>query len=261
MEESVNNKDFLKTLSRGLSLIKSFDKETPRMTLSEVAKKNNMSRASARRFVLTLETLGYLMRVGDYFQLTANILNIGHQYLENLNFIEVITPFMRDVSQKLGKACSASILNGTDIVYVARIPSQQQILSVNLNIGSHLPAFCTSMGRVMLASLSEEELELYFKQSEIKQYTDKTITDTHQLKTIIKKVKKDGYSIVNQELEKSLRAIAVPIRNNRGQVLCAMNVGIPVGQVKMNEIISYYLPVIKAAAKQAERGLAHHPML
>jgi IclR family pca regulon transcriptional regulator len=258
MVQGINNKDFLKTLSRGLSLIKSFDRETPKMTLTEVAKKNHMSRASARRFVLTLESLGYLERIEDYFQLTPNILDIGKHYLENLNFIEIITPFMREVSQKVGKACSASILNGMDIVYIARIPSQQQILSVNLNIGSHLPAYCTSMGRIMLSDLSEGDLELYLKKAALTSYTDKTIVDPDQLRQVIRKVKKEGYSLVNQELEKSLRAIAVPVRNNSGRVICAINVGIPVGQVKMDEVISNYLPVLKAAAKKAEKGLTYH---
>lgn len=258
MEELPNSKDFLKTLSRGLSLIRSFDFENPKMTLSEVARKNNMSRASARRFVLTLESLGYLVRSGDYFQLTANILDIGYNYLQNLNFIEIITPYMREVSQNLGKACSASILNGTDIVYVARIPSQQQILSVNLNIGSHLPAYCTSMGRIMLADLSKEDLEEYFQMAQLKNYTDKTVTDPEKLRHIILKVKKDGYSIVNQELEKSLQAIAVPVHNNEGHVICSMNVGMPVGQVNMNQVMSEYLPVLKTAAQKAEKALIHH---
>jgi IclR family pca regulon transcriptional regulator len=261
MVEYSNNKDFLKTLSRGLTLIKSFDKENPKMTLSEVATRNSMSRASARRFVLTLESLGYLLRVGDYFQLTANILDIGHHFLENLNFIEIITPFMREVSHILGKACSASILNGTDIVYVARIPSQQQILSVNLNIGSHLPAYCTSMGRILLADLSDEELEDYFRKAQLKSYTDRTVIDTEKLRQIILKVKKDGYSLVNQELEKSLRAIAVPVRNSSGRVICSINVGIPVGQVKLSEITSDYLPVLIAAADKSEKGLVHHSVI
>ena len=259
MLDRENNKDFLKTLARGLDLIKSFDHDTPKMTLSEVARKNAMSRASARRFVLTLENLGYLIKVGDGFQLSVNILDLSSQYLLNLDFIQVITPFMREVSQKLGKACSAGILNGPDIVYVARIPSQQQILSVNLNIGSNLPAFCTSMGRVLLADLSDADLDEYLRKVELHSYTEKTVKDISQLAKIILQVRQDGFSIVDQELEMSLRAIAVPVHNNFGKVVCAMNVGVPVGQVKMNEVISTYLPVIKEAAEKAEQSLLHHP--
>jgi IclR family pca regulon transcriptional regulator len=259
MKEATNSKDFLKTLDRGLAVINAFDGDTPRMTLSEVARKTNMSRASARRFLLTLEHLGYILKIDDSFQLTAKILEIGHQYLSNLNFIEVITPFMREVSRKLYKACSASILHETEIVYVARIPSQYQILSVNLNIGSRLPAYCTSMGRILLTKLNAKELDAYFLKAELVKHTSHTITDTGRLKEVIARVAKDGHCIVNQELEENLCSVAVPVRNLEGKVLCALNVGMPVGQVKKREILSDYLPALKEAAASAERILAHHP--
>jgi len=258
MTEPGNNKDFLKTLDRGLAVIKSFDGDTPRMTLSQVAHKTSMSRASARRFLLTLENLGYVIKVDGGFQLTARILEIGHQFLSNLNFIEVITPFMREVSRKLYKACSASILNDSDIVYVARIPSQHQILSVNLNIGSRLPAYCTSMGRILLGNLAEEELEMHLDNTDLNSYTPFTITDKQKLIGLIQLAKKEGYCIVNQELEENLCAIAVPVRNKDGTVLCAINVGMPVGQVKMKEIKATYLPALKEAAAKSEVILAHH---
>jgi len=253
-----NKKDFLKTLDRGIAVIKSFDGDTPRMTLSEVARKNNMSRASARRFLLTLQNLGYVIKVDESFQLTAKILEVGHHFLSNLNFIEVITPFLREASRKLYKACSASILNETEIVYIARIPSQHQILSVNLNIGSRLPAYCTSMGRVLLGNMTEDELDTYFHHAELISHTPHTITDIKKLLELIKQVRIDGYSIVNQELEENLCSVAVPIRNQQGQVLCAINVGMPVGQLKIREIKTEYLPVLQEAASKAEVILAHH---
>jgi len=257
MTESGNNKDFLKTLDRGLAVIKSFDGDTPRMTPSEVAYKNSMSRASARRFLLTLQSLGYVIKVDDSFQLTAKILEVGHQFLSNLNFIEVITPFMREASRKLYKACSASILNETDIVYIARIPSQHQILSVNLNIGSRLPAYCTSMGRILLGNLSAPELDAYFNQADLLSHTPHTVTDVKKLLKLIKQARTDGYCIVNQELEENLCSVAVPICNKQGKVLCAINVGMPVGQLKIEEITSEYLPVLQEAASRAEAILAH----
>lgn len=257
MSEPINNKDFLKTLSRGLSVIKSFDKENSKMSLSEVARKNNMSRASARRFLLTLQNLGYIIKDKDQFSLSAKILELGHQYLNNLDFIEVILPLMREVSRDLGKACSAAVLDGHDIVYIARIPSQHQILSVNLNVGSRLPAFCTSMGRVLLAKMSDSDLEYFLQQSELKAYTSKTITDPSKLLSVIRKANTEGYSFVDQELEESLRSLSIPVHNRNGNVVCAINVGMPVGQVESEEIISAYLPVLKQAAKKAELALAH----
>ena len=255
---TANDKDFLKTLDRGLAIIKSFDADTPRMTLSEVARKNSMSRASARRFLLTLQSLGYVIKVDDSFQLTAKILEVGHQFLNNLNFIEVITPFMREASRLLYRACSASILNETDIIYIARIPSQHQILSVNLNIGSRLPAYCTSMGRVLLGNLSAQELDTYFKQAELISHTPHTITDVKRLLSLINLARKEGYCFVNQELEENLCSVAVPIRNQEGKVLCAINVGMPVGQLKIREIKSDILPVLQEAASRAEAILVHH---
>ena len=258
MTASGKNKDFLKTLDRGLAVIKSFDADSPRMTLSELARKNNMSRASARRFLLTLQSLGYVIKVDDSFQLTAKILEVGHKFLSNLNFIEVITPFMREASRLLYKACSASILNETDIVYIARIPSQHQILSVNLNIGSRLPAYCTSMGRILLGNLSAPDLDAYFNQAELLSHTPHTITDVKKLLKLIKQARTDGYCIVNQELEENLSSVAVPICNKQGKVLCAINVGMPVGQLKIREIKSDILPVLVEAASKAEAILAHH---
>jgi len=251
-----HSKDFLKTLDKGMMVIKSFDSESPRMTLTQVASKTKMSRASARRFLLTLQDLGYVIKVDDSFQLTAKILEIGHQYLSNLNFIEVITPFMREVSRKLFKACSASILNDTDIVYVARIPSQHQILSVNLNIGSRLPAYCTSMGRVLLGNLNEEELNLHFEQAHLISHTTHTVTEVGKLRKLVSLVREDGYCIVNQELEENLCSVAVPVRNQQGQILCAINVGMPVGKLKVRDITQDYLPVLQEAASKAETILA-----
>jgi IclR family pca regulon transcriptional regulator len=258
MTESGNNKDFLKTLDRGLAVIKSFDIDTPRMTLSQVARKNSMSRASARRILLTLQSLGYVIKVDDIFQLTAKILEVGHQFLSNLNFIEVITPFMREASRLLYKACSASILNETEIVYIARIPSQHQILSVNLNIGSRLPAYCTSMGRVLLGNMTGKELDTYFKHADLISHTPHTVTDINKLQKLIKQVRIDGYSIVNQELEENLCSVAVPICNKQRKVLCSINVGMPVGQLKIEEIKTEYLPVLQEAASRAEAILVHH---
>jgi len=261
MESTNNNKDkdFLKTLARGIDLIKSFDMGNPGMTLTEVANRNDMSRASARRFLLTLKRLGFIMQAGTRFQLTAKILDIGSQYLANLDFIEVITPFMREVSQKLGKACSATVLDGVDIVYVARIPSKQQILSVNLHIGSRLPAYCTSMGRVLLASLSEPELDNYFNKAELKSLTQQTVTNEIKLRENLKRVKLDGYAVVDQELEDGLRSIAIPVYNGKGNVLCAINVGLQVGRLAMKEAVSNCLPVLKNAVEKAEEALSHHP--
>ena len=172
--------------------------------------------------------------------------------------IEVITPFMREASRLLYKACSASILNETEIVYIARIPSQHQILSVNLNVGSRLPAYCTSMGRVLLGNMTGKELDTYFKHADLISHTPHTVTDIKKLHKLIKQTRIDGYSIVNQELEENLCSVAVPICNKQRKVLCSINVGMPVSQLKIEEITTEILPVLQEAASRAEAILAHH---
>ena len=167
------------------------------------------------------------------------------------------TPLSEE-SRKLYKACSASILNESDVVYVARIPSQHQILSVNLSIGSRLPAYCTSMGRVLLGNLSEDELDLHLSEAELLSHTKHTITDIPTLREIIVQARIQGYCIVNQELEESLCSVAVPVHNRQGKVLCAINVGMSVGQLKIGDVTKEYLPVLKEAASRAESILAHH---
>jgi len=255
---SSEDKDFLKTLDRGLAVIKSFDSETPSMTLTKVARKNGMSRASARRFLKTLSRLGYVLQVGNTYQLTARILDIAYCYLNNLDFLDVITPIMREVNRKLGKACSIAVLDGEDVVYIARAHATQKILSVNLQVGSRLPAFCTSMGRVLLATLPENRREEFLRDAKLKAYTAHTITDPDRLRELLHQVKQDGYAIVDQELEESLCAMAIPIHNRAGIVVCAMNVGLPASQIAIGDLIDTHLPVLKDAAQKAEQLLAHH---
>ncbi len=254
----IHDKDFLKTLARGLALITSFEPQHSAMTVAEVARKNRMSRASARRFLLTLKHLGYVIQVDDRFQLTAKILGLGYLSLASLDFIESITPFMKEVTQKLERSCSAAVLEEGDIVYVARIPYQRNIISVNLQIGSRLPAYATSMGRVLLAELSDEELDRYLAESEFEKLAPHTVTDPEQLKNIILKARRDGYALAEQQLELSLRSLAIPIRNRHGTVLCAINVSMPAETIVAEEAIGSYLPVLRKTAARIEQVLAGH---
>ena len=146
------DKEFLSTFARGLEVIRSFDTETPSMTLSAVAEKNSLSRAAARRFLLTLQKLGYVSQDDKKFGLTAKVLELGYSYLASLDFSETVTPIMEEVSYQLGESCSALVLDGVDIVYVARIP-RRGLIPLNLQIGARLPAYATSGGRVLMAAL------------------------------------------------------------------------------------------------------------
>ncbi len=239
-DASVSEKDYLKTLAKGLELIKSFDSVAP-MTLSEVAKVNNLSRAAARRHLHTLRQLGYMIQSGDRFLLTPKILDIGHSYLSSLSFTGVLTPFLNDLSHKLKRPCSAAILDRNEIVYVLHI-GRADIISINITVGSRLPAYATSIGQVLLGGLPDEELEEFLQSETFPKLTEFTITNKEDLRKVIKKARADGYALVDQQLELGLRAIAVPIRGQTGEVVFAIAVSRFNEDVSPQESTEMYLP-------------------
>lgn len=219
----MNLRDFSTSLARGLRVITAFDRDNDEMTLSEVARRSDMTRAAARRYLLTLCELGYVAGDGKYFRLTPRVLDLGFAFLTSMHIWDRAQPFMERLTEQVNESCSISVLDGSDIVYVARVPTKR-IMSVALGIGSRLPAYCTSMGRVLLASLRPAELDTYFEQADFAALTPHTETDPAALRAIIAAAQRDGYALVDQELEIGLRSLAVPIRNNSGRVLAAMNI-------------------------------------
>lgn len=244
----VSEKDHLKTLAKGLEVIKSFDGMAP-MTLSEVAKVNGLSRAAARRYLHTLRHLGYMTQIGDKFQLTPKILDIGHSYLSTLNIAGVLTPFLNDLSHKLKRPCSAAILDGNEIVYVLHI-GRAEFISINITVGSRLPAYATSIGQVLLSGLPDEELEEFLQTESFPKLTAFTITNKTELGKAIKKARADGYALVDQQLELGLRSLAVPIRGQMGNIVCGISVSRFNEDVSPQESTEMYLPaMLETAAK------------
>ena len=254
-ETPVSEKDFLKTLAKGLELIKSFDGVAP-MTLSEVAKANNLSRAAARRHLHTLRHLGYMTQIGDKFQLTPKILDIGHSYLSSLNFAEVLAPFMIELSHSLNRPCSAAILDGDEIVFVLHI-GRAEFISINLTVGSRLQAYATSIGQVLLSGLQDEELEEFLKERTFPRLTSFTITDKDELRKAIKKVRVDGYALVDQQLEMGLRSVAVPLRSRTGKIVCAISVSRFNEDVSPEESTGAYLPAMLETAEKINSVIAN----
>jgi IclR family pca regulon transcriptional regulator len=247
-DTTVSEKDYLKTLAKGLQLIKSFD-GVPKMTLSEVAKANNLSRAAARRHLHTLRHLGYVTQVDDKFQLTPKILDIGHSFLSSLSFTEVLAPSMHDLSQKLKRPCSAAILDGNEIVYVLHI-GRAEFISINLTVGSRLPAYATSIGQVLLSGLSDDELDEFLESYGFPRLTAYTITDKDELRTAILRARENGYALVDQQLETGLRSVAVPVRGHRGNMVCGISVSRFNEEVSPEESTSLYLPsMLETAAR------------
>jgi len=239
---NVAEKDYLKTLAKGLQLIKSFD-GVSRMTLSEVAKMNDLSRATARRHLHTLRHLGYVTQIGDKFQLTPKILDIGHSFLSSLSFAEVLSPFMNDLSHKLKRPCSAAILDGNEIVYVSHI-GRTEIISINITVGFRLPAYATSIGQVLLGGLSDEALDEFLEENEFPHLTAHTITDKDALRKTIVKARENGFALVDQQFELGLRSVAAPIKGHTGEIVCALSVSRFNENVGPEESTRMYLPAM-----------------
>src|SRR5579875_2442675 len=212
---AVRNSDFVQSLERGLAVIRAFDGEHPELTLSEVARATGLTRAAARRFLLTLVDLGYIRTDGRLFALRPRILELGFAYLSSAGLPEVAQPHMEALTAAVHESCSMSMLDGGDIVYVARVPTRR-IMTVAINVGTHFPAYATSMGRVLLAAQDDDWLENYLATTRFESLAPSTVTDAGRLRTILRKVRTQGYCIVDQELEVGLRSIAVPIHRGDG---------------------------------------------
>jgi IclR family transcriptional regulator, pca regulon regulatory protein len=246
--------EFVASLARGLAVVRAFSKDAREMTLSEVAQRTGLTRAAARRFLLTLESLGYVASDGRRFRLTPKVLDLGFSYLSSMELWDVAMPYMEEVSATIHESCSASVLEGCDIVYVARVPTKR-IMSVALGIGARLPAITTSMGRVLLAHLDEDALERHLVSCPVRRHTEHTVTSFAALRDILRAVRQQGWCLVDQELEEGLISIAVPVRNKRGRVLAAMNASTHASRRAPDEVVKNYLPVLQQAAERIAAAL------
>jgi IclR family pca regulon transcriptional regulator len=247
--------EFVRSLDRGLAVIRAFSAEAPSLTLSDVARATGLTRAAARRFLLTLEALGYVASDGRRFHLRPKVLELGYAYLSSLSFEEVALEHMRELVEEVHESSSASVLDGTEIVYVARVPAKR-IMSIGLNVGTRLPAFCTSMGRVLLAALPEASLDNYFRKAELEARTSRTVTDEGRLRRILADVRHQGWAMVDQELEDGVRSVAIPIRGPGRTVLAAMNISAHAARVRLDDLRKRYLPLLQAAACRIEGDLS-----
>jgi IclR family transcriptional regulator, pca regulon regulatory protein len=214
-----------------------------------VAARVGVARAVARRFLLTLADLGYVATDGKYFRLTARVLDLGYAYLSSMPFSNLATEFLQEVSELTKESSAASVLDGQDIVYVARVAARR-ILSISLSIGTRLPANCTSMGRVLLAALPPSELEKFLEQVQLHRLTPHTVTDKNMLREILAEVSREDYALTNGELEEGLRSIAVPVRSSSGRVVAAINISAQAGRVTKSQMLKEFLPVLRKAAQR-----------
>lgn len=236
----------VQSLGRGLSVIESFDADNDAMTLSDVARRTGLTRATARRFLLTLVDLGYMRTDGRLFSLTPQVLRLGHAYLSSMGLPQIAQPHLEALSAHVGESVSVAVLDGPDIVYVARVATRR-IMTVGISVGTRFPAYATSMGRVLLAALTEAALADVLGRSQLRPLTERTIVDEAALRAELARVRAQGYSLVDQELEPGLRSLAAPLLGARGEVVAAVNVSTPTNQVP-GDIVASHLPALLAAA-------------
>lgn len=249
----MSERDFVQSLARGLAVIRAFDANHTRLSLSEVAARADIPRAAARRFLHTLEELGYVRQVARTFSLTPRVLELGHSYLSALSLPDVVHPHLERLSHRLGESASAAVLDGTDIVYVARVPTRR-IMSVDITIGTRFPAHATSMGRVLLASLPDEERAEILDRP-LASLTERTIADPAALAEELVRIRGQGFAIVDGELEEGVRSVAVPLRGRGERVTAAMNVSTSAARVTRDELMEVFLPALRDQAKEADAEL------
>ena len=219
---TVHGSHFVRTFERGLSVIRAFGRETPELTLSEVARATGLDRATVRRLLLTLVDLGYVQTDGRRFSLRPRVLDLGYAYLSSISLPEVAEPHLERLVEEVHESSSVAVLDGRDIVYVARVPVSR-IMTVAISVGTRFPAYATSLGRVLLAGMTEPELDTYLGSGELEKLSPHTITDRAELLTELEEVRSRGWVIVDQELAEGLRSVAAPIRDRSGQVVAAVN--------------------------------------
>jgi IclR family pca regulon transcriptional regulator len=231
--------------------LRAFDEDNARLSISDVARLTGLERATARRCLLTLASLGYARYDGKFFTLTPRILRLGHSYLAATPLPRIIQPFLERLTAETGESASASVLDGTDILYIARA-SLKRVMSVNLGPGSRLPAFCSSMGRVLLAALPPAAAAEILQRSDLRALTPHTRHTIDSLIEEIANVAQQGYAVIDEELEIGLRSIAIPLANSRGQTIAALNIGAQAGRIPVTAMIDRYLPLMRAARAEIQ---------
>jgi IclR family transcriptional regulator, pca regulon regulatory protein len=248
-------RDFVQSLERGLAIIRTFSAESSSLTVSEIAREVKLTRAAVRRFLLTLERLGYVRGKNNRYELTPHILELGYSYLSSLSFPELALPRLERLVAETGEASEGSILDHGQIVYVVRVPGPA-LMTMSVNVGARRPAYATAMGRVLLAHLPTADLDEYLASHELEWMLPDTVTGAAELRAELKQVREDGYALVNHELEEGLVAVAVPVHDRAGRVRAAINLSTHIGRKTVGQVRAL-VPTLQAAATDIELSLRH----
>jgi IclR family pca regulon transcriptional regulator len=248
------NPDFVLSLARGLQIIEAFQDRPGGVTVTDAAARTGLSRAAVRRCLITLELLGYCGHNGPLYRLNSRVLRLGFSFLSSNSLPVLALPVLEEMSAKIHESTSLSELEGDEIVYLAR-SATQRVMSVGLSVGSRLPAYCTSMGRVLLAALPAAERAAGLKRLVPRAHTPKTIIGKRALAAELDRVQQQGYALVDEELEVGLRSLAVPVRVRTGRVVAAMNTGVQASRITPAEMIERFLPVLREGAERLGQAL------
>jgi IclR family pca regulon transcriptional regulator len=252
--EAVERRRSLQSLERGIAVLQAFSHERPAMTLSDVARVTGITRATARRILLTLEQLGFVRASGRLFSLTPHVLDLGWAYLSSLNLWDAALPLMEELSERTHESTAAAALDLPDIVTVAQVPTRR-VLAAELGLGARLPVHCTSAGHVLLADLPDDELNAFLATARLERLTDRTITDTDRLRKAIETVRANDWALVDQEMEIGLRTIAAPIRGASGRAMASLVVSTAASRVTLKDLRSSFVPQLRETAKRISAAL------
>ncbi|GED22348.1 IclR family transcriptional regulator [Halomonas halmophila] len=247
---SPDDRDFVTALASGLEVVRAFDAEHPRMTLSEVAERTGMNRAKARRFLLTLHALGYVRKRERHFELAPKVLQLGYAFLSANRYQHIIQSVLEDITAESGESSSLGVLEDDEVTYVARSSAKHRLMDISIAVGTRLPAAYTSMGRALLAQLSDEQLEAFLGRVTLDHHTDKAITERSALREQILKAREQGYVVVDQELDSGLRSLAVPVYYANGDLIGAINISTNATRVGLDILLGDYLPLLQRKAAE-----------
>lgn len=247
--DAMTDPSFMTSLARGLAVVQAFSDSRKPQTIANISQKTGIPRAAVRRCLHTLRELGYVDAELNNFSLRPKVLTLGYSYLSPTPLTVSAQPYLNEISRTLNESSSMAVLEDGEVLYVARAATSR-VMSVALNTGSRLPAYCTSLGRVMLAHLPPDELEQYLAKTKLRAMTENTVVNQKRLREILADVRRDGYAINDEELELGLRSIAVPVRGASGQVLAALNVGAQAARVSVKQLEKEFLPVLVRGAQE-----------
>lgn len=251
---SVNPRDHVNSLARGLEVLRAFNRTGRKMTLSQVAAETGNTRAGARRILLTLVHEGYAVTDGKLFDLTPQVLELGYSILSSKGVWDIARPFIAHLSDEVRESVSAAILDRFDVVYVGGA-QYHHVITVGISVGARYPAHCTANGRVLLAMRPEEEWDALLAEVELKRLTEYTVTRKADFKRVLRQVRDQGWSLVDQELEIGLMSIAVPVRNSAGDIVGAINVGVPTMRMTPEQMVEEILPKLQATTENITSAL------